>query len=222
MGSNTIWSDIEKKGSNVSNELMGPTYSYADNIQGPSAKGVGSDGTFGQVFTNTGAIMDYVKYMISGPALGNQYFVNTGGTCVATDGSTQPRHNYINNIASGSDLLPQTLKNDLGYITSDFNGLIPGMMEDIEGLNPLHLFSSLSADSQPSCECYTCETSSGSESKFLNTDLTPDFDPSLCKKADVSACKQSSVVIKEKFSNQLNHSPIPLMLAILGIVYLRI
>ena len=46
---------------------MGPSYSYADNIQGPAAMGVSSKGTFSQIGTNTGAITNYIKYMISGP-----------------------------------------------------------------------------------------------------------------------------------------------------------
>ena len=84
-----------------------------------------------------------MKYMISGPALGNQYFVNTGGSCVVSDKSVQPRYNYINNVSSGAGVLPESMKKDLGGIASNFDGLIPGMLEDVEGLNPVHLFSSL-------------------------------------------------------------------------------
>lgn len=188
---NPIWSKADKS------DVMGPSYSYADNIQGPSSKGVGSDGSFSQVFTNTGAIMDYVKYMISGPALGNQYFVNTGGVCNAPDGTTQPRYNYINNIANGDDLLPDSMKQDLSGIASDFNGLIPGILGDIEGLNPVHLFSALEADSTPSCECYTCQTSSETQSQFMTTSLSPDYDPNLCQKVDPSVCKKQG---KESFT----------------------
>jgi hypothetical protein len=166
-----------QSGSDVTTEVMGPSYSYADNIQGPSAMGVGSRGTISQLTTNTGAIIDYVKYMISGPALGNQYFVNTGGSCTAPDKSTQSRYNWINNISSGTEALPDALKNDLGGIASDFNGLIPGILEDTEGLNPAHLLGALAADSTPTCECYTCPVSGGTESRFLNKGLTALADP---------------------------------------------
>lgn len=193
IGQNSLWADLDSGSSNVSQEVMGPSYSYADHIAGPSSMGVGSAGTISQVATNTGAIIDYVKYMVAGPAMGNQYFVNTGGSCTAPDKSVQSRYNYINNVANGSDLLPQTMKDDLSGITSDFNGLIPGILEDVEGLNPVGLFSALAADSTPSCECYTCTTTAGTEARFLNTSLSPDYDPTLCtQETDLSKCVKSS------------------------------
>ena len=189
---NPVWSDISSGSAGASQSVMGPSYSYADNIQGPSAMGVGSRGTISQLTTNTGAIINYVKYMISGPAMGNQYFVNTGGVCMASDKTTQPRYSFINNIADGADLLPQSMKDDLGGIDPDFNGLIPGMLEDTESLNPIHLFTALAADSTPTCECYTCPVSGGTESRFMNTSLSPDYDPALCTKVDNSKCVTST------------------------------
>jgi hypothetical protein len=176
---------------------MGPEYSYAENIRGPSSLGVGSQGTFSQVGRNTGAVIEYVKYMISGPALGNQYFVNTGGTCKAPDESIQSRYNYINNVSSGANLIPKSMRDDLGGVTSDFNGLLPGMLQDIGGLNPVNLFTALAADSTPRCECYSCPTSGGNQSQFLTPALSPDFDLALCKKVDPSAC----IKAKESFTN---------------------
>jgi len=185
---NPLWNNL----SNSSTNVMGPSYSYADNIQGPSSMGVSSNGTISQIGTNTGAITNYIKYMISGPALGNRFFVNTGGTCKASDNSVQPRYNYINNVSSGVNVLPDAMKQDLSGIASDFNGLIPGMLEDVEGLNPIHLMGSLAADSEPTCDCYTCDTTGGPQSYFLNTDLSPDFDSGLCQKVDPSVCIKTS------------------------------
>jgi hypothetical protein len=192
LGQNPLWDDMKSGNKNTTESVMGPSYSYADNIQGPAAMGVSSKGTFSQIGTNTGAITNYIKYMISGPALGNQFFVNTGGTCTAPDQSVQTRSNYINNVANGANALPAAMKQDLGGIASNFDGLLPGMLEDLEGLNPLHLIGSLAADSEPSCECYTCQTSGGPQSKFLNVDMTPDFDPELCQKVDTSVCVKST------------------------------
>jgi len=189
---NPLWDSMQKKDPSASQSLMGPSYSYADNIQGPASMGVGSNGSISQIGTNTGAIINYVKYMISGPALGNQFFVNTGGTCTAPDKSVQPRYNYINNVSNGADVLPTAMKADLGGIASDFDGLIPGMLQDLEGLNPLYLMGALAADSEPSCDCYTCQTTGGPQSYFLNVDLTPDFDPALCTKVDPSLCVKST------------------------------
>ena len=206
---NPIWDQVAAGPSAVGDSIMGPSYSYAENIKGPSALGVGSRGTLSQLGTNTGAIFQYVKYMISGPALGNQYFVNTGGSCLASDKSTQPRYSYINNVSSGKGVLPEAMKNDLGGIASDFDGLLPGMLEDVEGLNPVHLFSSLAADSTPACECYTCPVSGGEESRFMNKDLSPDFVTSACVQTDISKCIQT----KEGFTN-MSSSAYPILIAI--------
>lgn len=206
---NPIWDQVAAGPSSVGDSIMGPSYSYAENIQGPSALGVGSRGTISQLGTNTGAIFQYVKYMISGPALGNQYFVNTGGSCIASDLSTQSRYSYINNVSSGAGVLPEAMKKDLGSVASNFDGLLPGILEDVEGLNPVHLFSSLAADSTPPCECYTCPTSGGEESRFMNKDLSPDFVTSKCRVDDISKCIKS----KEGFQN-MSESAYPILIGI--------
>lgn len=222
LGSNPIWSSVGDTGATASiyTEIMGPSYSYVDNIPGPSTLGVGTDGTMRQVFTNTGAITTYVKGMVTGPALGNQYFVNTGGVCAAPDGSTQPRYNYINNVANGADLVPQSMRGELSFLSNDLDGLIPGVLGDIEGLNPVHLFSSLSADSTPACACYSCPTSGGTDSKFMTPSLSPDYDPTLCTQVDASQCMGGTGGI-ESFTNQKSMSAIPVVIALIGLVLLR-
>lgn len=212
-GKNPLWSDISSGSSNAQTSLLGPAYSYVDNIPGPSSLGVGSQGTFSQLGRNASAIGTYVQTMITGdPPLGNQFFVNTGGTCTAPDGSVQARYNYINNMSSGSADLPASIR-ELG---SDFNGLLPGVMGDIESLNPLYLFTSLTADSSPSCECYKCNVTTGSQSEFLSTSLSPDYSSENCTQVDISNCKQT----KESFTN---HSAIPLVVAgiFLAILYFQ-
>lgn len=211
LGINPLWSNIQKDPKNAQIDLMGPAYSYADNLPGPSTLGVGTDGSFSQLSTNASAISTYVKTMITGdPPLGNQYFVNTGGVCTAPDGSTQPRMNYINNKASGADLMPASMSE----IGSDFNGLIPGIVGDIEGLNPMYMFTALSSDGTPACECYKCNVTTGSGTAFLTTSLSPDFDGNECQKVDVSQCKPPV----ESFANFEQTSCVPTILAGLGIL----
>ena len=215
VGGNSLWSDIENDASNVETDILGPSYSYADGIKGASSLGVGSNGSFGQLATNAEAIAYYVEALITGnPPLGNQFFVNTGGMCTAPDGSLQPRYNYINNMSSGAAALPAAIS-ELG---SDFNGLIPGVADDIEGLNPLHLFTALTADANPPCVCMSCPTStaSGSDSKFVSTSLDADLASSQCQQVDPSNCMPTST---ESFSNQSSISAIPTIIAALGILY---
>jgi hypothetical protein len=183
---NSVWSSVA---GGTGTSIMGPSYSYVDNIQSPSALGVGSDGSMSQIARNIDGIVTYVQYLISGPAMGNRFFVKTGGTCTAPDGSSQSRSNYVNNVTDAAEALPESMRRDLGGLASDFNGLIPGMIQDVEGLNPVSLFNSLSADSVPTCECYSCPVSSGLSNGFLNTTLSPDYDPDLCQKVDPSVCK---------------------------------
>jgi len=209
LGKNPVWAKLSSTPESTSNDILGPDYSYSDNIPGPTSLGVGSNGSIGQLFTNVDAATQYIKIMITGdPPLGNQYYVNTGGTCVASDGSTQSRMNYINNKATGQDLVPQSM-NELSFITSDLNGLIPGVVGDIEGLDPLYLFNAMTADGSPSCDCYQCPVTTGSQYAFLTPSLSPDFDTNLCTKVDPSNCAQ-----KESFSNRGSSTMLPTILAV--------
>ena len=212
LAGNGLWAKISSGSSDLQTEIIGPSYSYADTITGPTSMGVGSDGSFGQLGTNANDISYYVDALITGnPPLGNQYFVNTGGMCTAPNGLLQPRYTYINNMATGSAALPSAIS-ELG---SDFNGLIPGIADDIEGLNPLHLFSSLMSDANPSCVCMSCPTSNGTVSKFVTQSLDPDITGSQCQVVDPSVC--ASV---ESFTNSAELPILPTILATIGIVCL--
>lgn len=217
-GSNSIWNDITGGADTVTTDILGPEYSYADNIQSASSQGVGSNGTFSQLSTNAGAIEYYVKTLITGdPPLGNQFFVNTGGTCTAPDGQLRSRYNYINNMSSGSAALPSAIS-DLG---ADFNGLIPGVVDDIEGLDPLYIFSAMTSDASPQCVCYQCDVTSGSPYQWLTSSMSPDFSTDQCKPVDSSLCP-AATPSSESFTNR---SPdfvgaIPTIVAGLGLALL--
>ena len=213
LGANSLWSDIENGASNVQTDILGPSYNYADSITGPTSLGVGSNGSFGQLGTNANAIAYYTQALITGnPPLGNQYFVNTGGMCTAPNGSLQSRYNYINNMATGAGALPAAIS-ELG---SDFNGLIPGVVDDIEGLNPLYLFSALVEDANPPCVCMSCPTSAGTVAKFLTSSLSPDISSSQCQQVDPSQCASPS----ESFANKQEViSSIPTIIAGLCVLY---
>lgn len=214
LGSNPLWKQIEENPENAETYILGPSYSYSGNVPGPSSLGVGSSGSISQLTSNFNAAIEYVKVLITGdPPLGNQYYINTGGTCVAPDGSTQPRSNYINNMSTGSDLVPSSL-NDLSFITSDLNGLLPGAVGDIEGLDPLYLFNSLTASGTPSCACYKCAVTTGSPYAFLTTSLSPDFDPNLCSEVDPSNCTAPPPSTPESFQNRGSSTALPTIVAL--------
>lgn len=210
LGSNSLWSDISSNPDSAQTDFMGPSYSYVDNIPGPSSLGVGTDGTFSQLGTNLSSIGTYVSTMIDGdPPLGNQFFVNTGGTCIAPDGSSQSRYNYINNKPSGG-ILPS----GMSEIGSGMNGLIPGVIGDIEGLNPMYMMKALMSDSSPKCECYKCDVTTGAPARFLTTSLSPDYNSTNCTQVDQSQCAS------ESFENYSGVSPIPTFVGIGILVFL--
>ena len=171
LGANSLWSDVSNGAASAENSVMGPAYSYADHVQTPGALGVGTDGSFGQLGTNLGAVGTYVGNMV-GTTSGNSYYVNTGGTCTAPDGSIRSRFNYINNVG---------------------DGLIPGVVNDIVGLNPTYLFGAMLADSSPGCKCYQCPVTTGAASQWLTPNLSPDFDPAKCRVVDSKNCPRAAV-----------------------------
>jgi hypothetical protein len=185
---NSLWGDMAA-GKDISTELLGPSYSYADRVPSTGSLGVGSDGTFDQLGTNAAAIGTYVGTMVdSSTPMGNQFLVNTGGTCTAPDGSLQSRWNYVNNQAGG---------------------LIEGVVSDIAALDPLYLFSALTSDSSPSCQCYKCNVTSGPQYRFLTPSLSPDFSTTNCSQADASNC------VTESFTNRTcQHSAVPVLIAL--------
>lgn len=217
LGSNPLWKGVASGGDSKSTGMLGPDYSYADNIQSASSLGVGSNGTFSQLGTNADAIAYYVKALITGdPPLGNQFFVNTGGTCTAPDGQLRPRYNYINNMSSGAASLPAAMS-DLG---ADFNGLIPGVVDDIEGLDPLYIFKAMASDGSPSCLCYQCNVTSGSQYQWLTSSLDPDFSTDQCTQVDSSLCPAPSSTTESFVNKEPLISAIPTIIAGLGFALL--
>ena len=196
LGANPAWKDVQNGNAKENPSITGYSYSYSDNVPKPESLGVGSSGTFGQLYTNLGATGSYVKGMTTGDRpLGNSYFLNTGGTCTAPDGSTKPRMNYVNNVSSG---------------------LLTGVLSDIGGLNPSYLFGAMASDGTPSCSCYSCPTTTGPKFGFLTPDLSPDFSPNLCKVVDSSNCTSKT---KETFIND-SESALPTIVAAIALLVL--
>lgn len=203
LGSNQLWADLSKDladlqagnfsqaGSDVLNQVLGPSYDYTANIQAPSKLGVGTDGSIGQVVTNAEAIGTYVGNLTTGPLTGNQYFLNTGGMCVVTNsndpnnGKTVPRATYVDNRMMGSDVLDDfpTLSNAIGGDLDTMNGIVPGMVGDLAATNPTTILYSLMLPGTPPCQAYTCQTT---DAAGLNTSnqtyyVTPALETNLNK-----------------------------------------
>jgi hypothetical protein len=156
-------------------------YPYYKYIKSPEALGASSKGNLTALGNDVKAIIAYKEVLISGQSsaqtvapLGNKYFMNTGATCTAPDGSTQSRYVYINNMPSGS--IPFMS----GAQIKNLQGLVPGALEDMSYVNPIKLFTAFSKGTD--CQQITMGTrdidnNSMTESEYVLNDDIADYNP---------------------------------------------
>jgi hypothetical protein len=150
----SIYNDVSASNSEDHN------YPYHQYIKPPADMGASSKGNLTALGNDVGALISYVGVLVSGKSnaqtvapLGNKYFMSTGATCTAPDGSSQPRYLYINNVPSGSIPL---ISSAMGVNLTEFEGLVPGVLEDMAYINPLKLFTAFSKGT--ACQQITMET----------------------------------------------------------------
>ena len=143
--------------------LLGPKYSYADELPAPSDLGIGRDGSFGGIMRAVGGINYYADAIGFGNAtgfaklmgmnqapLGLRYFVKTGLKC----SNGQDMYDYIDTVPKGAGgRIGKEIQNTLGV---KFQGMAPGIIEDAESaLNPLPLFKAVTGSGYPRCKRVT-------------------------------------------------------------------
>ena len=77
----------------------------------------------------------------TGP-LGNKYFIDSGIECKTEEGDDVSRHIFVNNQPSGNLPFLETLAGEGGMP----RGLIPGLMSNVERLNPVKLMSAFNPE----------------------------------------------------------------------------
>jgi hypothetical protein len=170
-----------KKGdpASTSDSAVGSSFDYLQTIRSPAEKGVSSNGTFGQVFTNANAIGDYVSGLLSGPKTGNQFFRDTGGQCKTPSGKIVNRWTWNNNRLGADDaagvLGPSFAKAVSG---SGLDGMIPAAAGDIASMNPLKVMNALVEPGVPDCKSFSCPVTDersgipkGTETHYLTPSL---------------------------------------------------
>lgn len=149
--------DLDK----LEEEILGPDYPYYQYIKSPSDMGMSSDGS--KIATNIGGLIAYSEVLVSGdgPAsttgqpLGNKYFMQTGAQCKDTaTGETVTRSLYLNNVPDGTIPLISSMT---GESFAEFRGLVPGILSDMDALNPLQIFQAFMLGSEPDCQQLTME-----------------------------------------------------------------
>ena len=157
----------------VEEKLLGPTYPYFKNIKTPSQLGMSDAGNIQQMAKDVDGLIQYVEVLVTGDSkasstggpLGNKFFLQTGAKCAAMDKCSNPsvpstcqqvdRYIYINNVPQGN--IP-FISSGLGVNFSEFKGLIPGAMGNLNVLNPFAIMSAFASGSTPPCKELTMET----------------------------------------------------------------
>jgi len=200
------------------NSMMGPDYSYYKFIKSPSEIGMSDKGSLKQMGKNIDGLIDYVNLLVTGKSnasttggpLGNKFFLKTGGKCMdkstvteGEEGVEVDRYIYVNNVPMGN--IP-FISSGTGQNFSEFKGLIPGTISNLNAFNPMGLMRSFLAGSKPDCQEITMETidtynNRSTESHFVTTVDIKSMDPCafLDKRNVITGAK-----CKETFSNMKN------------------
>jgi len=160
----SIFQDVLSNPNGVQEKYLGPTYPYYKNIKSPADIGMSDKGTIKALTSNIDGLINYVEVLVSGKSkasvtggpLGNKFFLKTGAKCVDTKTKNKvDRYIYVNNIPDGS--IP-FISSGMGANFKDFKGLIPGVIGNMNVLNPYNILSSFMTGSNPSCQEITLQT----------------------------------------------------------------
>lgn len=158
-----IFQQVLSDANGVEQNLLGPDYPYWQNIRNPSSIGMSDQGSLSALGNNISGLIQYVQVLVTGGGasttggpLGNKFFLKTGGKCVDTITNNQvDRYIYINNVPQGN--IP-FISSGVGVNFSEFKGLIPGSMGNLNVLNPFAILQSFLSGATPPCQELTMQT----------------------------------------------------------------
>jgi hypothetical protein len=179
-----IFKEVLTDAQGVEDRLLGPTYPYYKNIKAPAQIGMSDKGTIQQMAKDVEGLIQYVELLVSGKSkasatggpLGNKFFLKTGGKCAAIDSCSNPkdsstckqvdRYIYIDNVPQGN--IP-FISSGMGVNFSEFKGLIPGAMGNLNVLNPFAILRAFLSGSTPPCQQITMQTITSNNVKSSET-----------------------------------------------------
>ena len=170
-----LFEEVLEDAGKVQDKLLGPSYPYYLNIKEPADIGMSDDGTLDALGKDIDGLIQYVEVLVTGKSdasttggpLGNKFFLKTGAKCVDTATNEQvDRYIYINNVPDGN--IP-FISAGLGADFSDFKGLVPGSMSNLNVLNPFAIMQSFLSGSTPPCQELTMETIDTNNNKSSET-----------------------------------------------------
>jgi hypothetical protein len=170
-----IFDQVLNNANGVQEKLLGPTYPYYKNIKTPREIGMSDEGTMNALTSDINGLINYTTVLVQGNSrasatggpLGNKFFLNTGAKCndVATKKQVD-RYIYVNNVPEGN--IP-FISQGLGVNFSEFKGLIPGAIGNLNVLNPYNLLQSFLSGSVPDCQNLTMQTIDVNNNKSSET-----------------------------------------------------
>jgi len=204
-----IFQEVLTNAKATEEKYIGPSYPYYKFIRTPSEIGMSNKGSLSALGKNIDGLVGYVELLVSGSGkasatgkpLGNKFFLKTGGKC--KDNITNQdvdRYIYINNVPQGN--IP-FISSGLGVNFSQFKGLIPGTISNLNAFNPMEMFQAFLSGSKPDCQELKMETidiynNRSTESHFVTLIDIQNMDPCifLDKKNPITKDK-----CRETFSN---------------------
>lgn len=216
-----LFQEVLNDAKGVEEKLLGPTYPYYKNVKSPSEIGMSDKGTIQQMSKNVDGLIDYVELLVSGKSkasatgqpLGNKFFLKTGAKCKACDNNgncnDEDRYIYIDNVPEGNIPL---ISNGMGVNFSEFKGLIPGTMSNLNALNPYSIMSAFMSGATPPCQELTMttidnENTKSSETHYVTLTDIKNMDPCSFpnKINDISGekCRESFEGLMEDTTNQI-------------------
>lgn len=145
--------------------ILGPDYNYSAQIKSPQALGMSAHGSFGALTDDIGGLLSYIGLLVTGRSdasvtgqpLGTRFFLPTDAEC--TDVATKEivsRSLYVNNIPDGT--LPFISQAMGGSGFTDFEGLLPGVLSNLNNIHPLQILTAITNGSSPPCQKITMPT----------------------------------------------------------------
>jgi len=148
----------------VEERLLGPDYPYYKYIKTPSELGMSDNGSLTTLGKDVSGLISYVELLVEGSGsasatgqpLGNKFFLQTGAKCndLSSDQEVD-RYIYIDNVPAGN--IP-FISSGVGVNFSSFKGLIPGVISDLNVLNPYTIMQAFLSGGTPDCQELTMET----------------------------------------------------------------
>jgi hypothetical protein len=216
-----IFDEVLTDAHGVEEKLLGPDYPYYKYVRTPAEIGMSGDGNLSALGRDIEGLKAYVELLVTGNGnasatgqpLGNKFFLNTGVKCTdKANGKEVERYIYIDNVPSGNVPI---ISSGMGVNFSEFKGLIPGVISDLNVLNPFTIFQAFLSGSKPDCQEITMETidihnNKSTESHFVSLvdiqNMDPCVFPNKQNPITKQGCKETFGNMDTKQTNQTNQT----------------